>query len=165
MAAGKSTVAQALAETFEKSVHLRGDLFRRMIVRGQAEMSAVLGDEAQRQLRLRYTLAEEVARQYLAAGFTVIYQDIFLGEGLTDVIQRLRDLPLTLFVLCPSVETVAQREEGRGKRGYAHKEEIALFDRILREQTPRLGHWLDTTHLTVMETVGQILHHLSRENT
>ena len=39
MAAGKSTIAQALAERLPKSVHLRGDLFRRMIVNGQAEMS------------------------------------------------------------------------------------------------------------------------------
>ena len=39
MAAGKSTVAQALAERLPMSVHLRGDRFRRMIVNGQAEMS------------------------------------------------------------------------------------------------------------------------------
>jgi predicted kinase len=38
MAAGKSTVAQRLAERLPKSVHLRGDVFRRMIVNGQAEM-------------------------------------------------------------------------------------------------------------------------------
>jgi adenylylsulfate kinase-like enzyme len=34
-AAGKSTVAQALAEKFERSVHVRGDLFRRMMVNGR----------------------------------------------------------------------------------------------------------------------------------
>ena len=31
MAAGKSTIAQALAEALPKSVHLRGDVFRRII--------------------------------------------------------------------------------------------------------------------------------------
>ncbi len=31
MASGKSTVAQLLASRLEKGVHLRGDLFRRMI--------------------------------------------------------------------------------------------------------------------------------------
>ncbi|MHB1505506.1 MAG: zeta toxin family protein [Sulfobacillus sp.] len=36
MAAGKSTVAALLAERFGRSVHLRGDLFRRMIVNGRA---------------------------------------------------------------------------------------------------------------------------------
>jgi adenylylsulfate kinase-like enzyme len=37
-AAGKSTVAQALAERLERSVHVRGDLFRRMVVNGGVEM-------------------------------------------------------------------------------------------------------------------------------
>ena len=31
MAAGKSTVAQLLAESLDESVHLRGDIFRRLI--------------------------------------------------------------------------------------------------------------------------------------
>jgi predicted kinase len=38
MAAGKSSVAQALAERLPRSVHLRGDAFRRMIVNGRAEI-------------------------------------------------------------------------------------------------------------------------------
>lgn len=41
MAAGKSSVAQALAGRFPQSVHLRGDIFRRMIVCGQTELSSV----------------------------------------------------------------------------------------------------------------------------
>lgn len=32
MASGKSTVAQLLAERLDRSVHLRGDMFRKMIV-------------------------------------------------------------------------------------------------------------------------------------
>jgi adenylylsulfate kinase-like enzyme len=36
MAAGKSTVAQLLAERFERSAKLRGYRFRPMIVRGNA---------------------------------------------------------------------------------------------------------------------------------
>jgi chloramphenicol 3-O-phosphotransferase len=37
MAAGKSTVAQRLAERLPRAVHIRGDVFRRMIVTGRAE--------------------------------------------------------------------------------------------------------------------------------
>lgn len=36
MAAGKSSVAQALAERLPQSIHPRGDVFRRMIVNGRA---------------------------------------------------------------------------------------------------------------------------------
>lgn len=53
MAAGKSTVAELLARRLPRSVHLRGDVFRRMIAGGRAEMAADLSDEAWRQLRLR----------------------------------------------------------------------------------------------------------------
>jgi dephospho-CoA kinase len=35
MAAGKSTVAQALAERLPKSVHLPGDIYRKLIVNGR----------------------------------------------------------------------------------------------------------------------------------
>jgi chloramphenicol 3-O-phosphotransferase len=37
MAAGKSTVAQRLAERLPRSAHIRGDVFRRMIVGGRVE--------------------------------------------------------------------------------------------------------------------------------
>lgn len=44
-AAGKSTVAQLLAERFERSVHVRGDLFRRMVVGGRVDMTPAASDE------------------------------------------------------------------------------------------------------------------------
>ena len=157
MAAGKSTIAQAIAEQLEKSVHLRGDIFRRMIVQGRAALDTTLAEEAERQLELRYQLAENVARGYLAAGFWVVYQDIFLGKGLTDAITRLQDLSPLVIVLCPDAHTVAQREASRVKSGYQDRADIEIFDRILREQTPRVGYWLDTTELSVEETVKRVL--------
>ncbi|WP_458105709.1 zeta toxin family protein [Bacillus sp. PK3-136] len=38
MAAGKSTVAQLLSERLDKGVHVRGDVFRKMIVNGEMQM-------------------------------------------------------------------------------------------------------------------------------
>jgi hypothetical protein len=38
---GRSTVGPALAERLPRSVHLRGDVFRRSIVGGRADMTAV----------------------------------------------------------------------------------------------------------------------------
>ncbi len=162
MAAGKSTVAQALAERLPKSVHLRGDLFRRMIVNGRAEMGFDLTEEALRQLHLRYHLAPLVAAQYLAAGFTVVYQDILIGAGLTEMLPAYAELPLHLVVLCPDPTAVAAREAARPKTGYGDPAEIALFDRVLRSDSPRLGLWIDSTELSVAETVDQILANLAQ---
>lgn len=39
MASGKSTVSELLAESLEKCVHFRGDVFRKMIVSGREDMS------------------------------------------------------------------------------------------------------------------------------
>ncbi|MBI4779795.1 MAG: AAA family ATPase [Oscillatoriophycideae cyanobacterium NC_groundwater_1537_Pr4_S-0.65um_50_18] len=157
MAAGKSSVAQALAEQLPKSVHLRGDIFRRMIVNGQAEMTLNLSAEAYQQLYLRYHLAVTVAHQYFQAGFTVVYQDIIIGTALTDVIAMFQDIPLSVIVLCPEAETIAARDAERTKTGYADATVVHAFDRILRAETPRLGYWLDSTNLTIQETVDQIL--------
>jgi adenylylsulfate kinase-like enzyme len=161
MAAGKSTIAQALAERLPKSVHLRGDLFRRMIVNGQAAMSFELSDEAQKQLTLRYHLATEAAKSYFQAGFTVVYQDIVIGSALPEMLTTFQDFPLTVIILCPRAEVVAARDNGRSKTGYSNDAAIRAFDRVLREETPRIGYWLDSSDLTVAATVDAILRQLT----
>lgn len=68
MAAGKSTVAQALAEALPRAAHVRGDVFRRMIVSGREEYVPGAGGEAEAQLRLRYRLSAATADAYAEAG-------------------------------------------------------------------------------------------------
>ena len=68
MAAGKSTVSQLLAERFSRAVHLRGDEFRRVVVRGRVDMSPHGDPEAERQLALRHAIAAHSANEYAAAG-------------------------------------------------------------------------------------------------
>ena len=157
MAAGKSTVAQSLAERFPRSVHLRGDVFRRMIVNGQAEMGLELSDESQDQLLLRYRIAVNAAQWYAEAGFTVVYQDIILGETLREVVGWFGETPLEVVVLAPHSGAVAMRELTRNKSGYARADDISAFDRVLRDETPRIGLWLDTSEMTIEETVERIL--------
>ena len=161
MAAGKSSVAQRLAERLAKSVHLRGDLFRRLIINGRAELGFDLSAEALAQLDLRYALAATVAQIYLAGGFTVVYQDIIIGQGLVEMVAKLQQLPLHVVVLCPNPAVVATREAGRAKTGYANAGDVVNFDRVLRDETPRLGLWLDSSTLSVDETVDAILARLA----
>jgi hypothetical protein len=160
MAAGKSTVAQHLAERLPRSIHLRGDVFRRMIINGRAEMTRELSAAAAEQLRLRYRLAAAAAALYLHAEFSVVYQDVILGHHLTEVVRSYPFHPLHVVVLCPTPAVVAAREAGRRKTGYRGVT-IAELDRVLREETPRLGLWLDNSTFTVAETVDYILANLS----
>ena len=39
---------------------------------------------------------------------------------------------------------------------------VHAFDRILRTETPRFGYWLDTSDLTIAETVDAILNHIAQ---
>lgn len=161
MASGKSTVAQALAERLPKSVHLRGDIFRRMVVNGRLEMTPDAPEEAYRQLRLRYELAASAADLYCDAGFTVVYQDVILGPVLRDVVERLKHhRHMAVVVLAPAPDVVAQREAGRDKTGYSTWTP-AMLDHGLRTDTPHIGLWLDTSALSVAETVDAILSHLA----
>jgi chloramphenicol 3-O-phosphotransferase len=157
MAAGKSSLAQALAERLPRSVHLRGDVFRRMIVGGRAAMTVPLSDEAKCQLDLRYRLAADAAQTYIAAGFSVVYQDVILGPLLAQVVRRYAGLRLAVVVLCPRPEVLAAREAGRAKRGYPDVETITALDHTLRADTPRLGLWLDTSELTLAASADEVL--------
>ncbi|WP_227984625.1 AAA family ATPase [Nocardia spumae] len=155
-AAGKSTVAQALAERLPRSAHVHGDVFRRFVIGGRAEMSGAPSADALRQLRLRHRLAASVADEYAAAGFTAIVQDVVLGELLPWTIERIRTDPLYVVVLAPRPPAVADREARRGKKAYGTFT-VEQLDDILRTETPTIGLWLDTTDLTVAETVDEIL--------
>jgi predicted kinase len=149
MAAGKSTVAQLLAERFQYGVHLRGDVFRRMIVSGQASM-AEDGAEAQRQLRLRYRLACQAADGYAQAGFTVVLQDVVIGELLREFLDGIRSRPRYLVVLTPRPDVISSRLGG----SYHLIDEL---DYELHAFSPRRGLWLDNSDLSPGETVDAIL--------
>ncbi|MGP3934128.1 AAA family ATPase [Nonomuraea sp. KM88] len=156
-AAGKSTVAQALAERLPRSAHVRGDVFRRMVVGGRAEMTPEETDEAQRQLHLRYRIAANTADMYCEAGFTSIVQDVVIGGDLERFTEMVRSRPLQVVVLAPDPAAVERRERARGKRGYAGGWTIAQLDAVLRDETPRLGLWLDTSRQSPEETVNEII--------
>ena len=119
MAAGKSTVSEQLAIRLDRSVYLHGYVFRKMIVNGRADMSAVPGEEALLQLELRYELAVSAAMRYASDGYTVIYQDVVIGKYLTDVARKLRSDDHVI-VLYPSTSVVSEREASRKKSGYRY---------------------------------------------
>jgi predicted kinase len=155
-AAGKSTVGQALAERLDPSAHVRGDVFRRFVVNGRLEMGLDASPEAIAQLRHRYRLGVQTAESFVAEGFTTVLQDVILGPALDEVLATVRVRPAHLVVLAPSVDAVLLREAGRSKSGYDRFTAEAL-DQLLRTETPRRGLWLDTSDLTVDDTVDEVL--------
>ncbi|MFT4107022.1 MAG: AAA family ATPase [Lacrimispora sp.] len=162
MASGKSTVAELLASKLENSVHLRGDIFRTMIVSGRAEMSPQPSDEAVRQLHLRYRLTADVAGTYYDNGFSVVMQDNYYGEEFSRVLDMLGDRNVHVIVLCPNVETVKKREALRGKVGYIGFTPEALYADFMKE-TPQIGFWINTSDQSPEQSVEDILLHFKEQ--
>ncbi|MEW1954456.1 AAA family ATPase [Terrabacter sp. NPDC080008] len=160
MAAGKSTVSQLLAERFTRAVHLRGDEFRRVVVRGRVDMSPHGDPEAERQLALRHRITARTADTYAQAGFTVVVQDLFVGATLAPFLEQVGSRPLSLVMLAPDVGTVMQREAERTKVGYGDLWSIRDFDHKVRTETPHIGLWLDSSQQTPDETVDEIARRL-----
>ena len=156
-AAGKSTVADLLARRFERGVHVKGDVFRRMVVSGRDERYAEGADEAWRQLRLRYELGAATANRYHEAGFAVVVQDVVIGEVLTEYIAAINARPLVVIVLTPRLDVVSRREAGRTKTAYRRDGEMTALDHALHAETPRVGLWLDNSDQTPEQTVSEIV--------
>jgi predicted kinase len=118
MASGKSTVAELLAGQLPRAAHVRGDVFRRMVVSGREELLPEETPEARAQLGLRYGLSALVADEYAHHGWTAVVQDIILGDDLTRYVARVQTRPLYVVVLAPSIAAVRAREAARPKAGY-----------------------------------------------
>lgn len=164
--AGKTTVARLLAKRFEDAACIEADALQRMIVSGGAWVTDQGGPgapsaEAARQLRLRLHNACLLARSFFDAGFTVVVDEIILGERYGELREELGGLPFRLVVLAPDVTTVVERESARDKSvGPAWAD---FLDRVLRETMTGAGLWVDSTRQTADETVDEIVRRLPAE--
>lgn len=156
MASGKSTIAQLLAEQFEKGVHVHGDMFRKMIVKGNINMTPDYSESAIEQLMLRYNIAAQVADMYYKAGFSVVVQDTYLGKNVHSFLKEFKSKPIYFITLNPSIEAVIEREKKRHKTGYSTWEVESLHE-VLINENPRIGLWIDSSDMTPEETISEII--------
>lgn len=159
--AGKSTVAQLLAESFPRSVHVRGGEAYRWAVNGWVHPTTPEPDaEARRHLDLRYRIAARIADEYCGAGFTTVVQDNLYADDVTTWLATVEARPRHLVVLRPRVEVVEARDAARqaatGKVAYHPGGPTAAdLDAALGRIAP-VGLWLDTSTQTPAETVAEI---------
>jgi chloramphenicol 3-O-phosphotransferase len=165
-AAGKSTIAPLLASRLgPPAATVDGDVYFHAVVSGAVGMTPDPEPEALRQLQLLYDASALVARHYLEAGFDFVCSDIMLGDHVTrwlDSFEGIADPHLV--VLVPSVDSIVERELGRGSNSYRDWQGpgMTLADAVASLQeglqdTPRRGLWLDTTGQTAEESVEAIL--------
>lgn len=163
--AGKSTVASLLAQRFDRGVHIDADVVRAMTVSGNAwapwrppahpRFEQDLGEEAERQLRLRARNTSLLADSFFAADYTVALDEIAIGERLDDFRADIKGRPLLLVNLAPSLDVVERRDAGRA--GEKVFETWAYLDEVMRRYQRGVGLWLDTSELTPEQTVDEVL--------
>lgn len=157
-AAGKSTVARLLAQRFERGVCVPGDAIRAMIASGRVEMRPDAEAEALRQLTLRYAGALAVAGVFLDGGFDVVVEDVIIGPILRDFLALVPVPELHLVFLDPDAAAIQRREEERDRVAYGPgRWSVGGLQALLREETDRIGLWLDTTGQSAAESVECIL--------
>lgn len=159
-ASGKSTVADLLARSFERGVHVRGGQFYRWVVRGWSHYDDPDAAAARRDLDLRYRLSRQAADTYAAAGLTCVVQDNVYGADVTAWLAALA-AQAHLVVLRPSVATLVRRDAERraatGKVAYTPTFTPADNDEHLARTERGLGLWLDTSEQTPEQTVAAVL--------
>lgn len=160
-AAGKSTVARLLAERFERGVCVPGDAIRAMIASGRVDMRPGAEQEALRQLTLRYAGALSVAGVFLDGGFDVVVEDVIIGPVLRDFLALVPVPEFHLIFLDPDAAAIERRELERERSAYGPgRWSVGGLQAVLREETDRIGLWLDTTGQSAAETVESVLSRL-----
>ncbi|MCK1795264.1 AAA family ATPase [Streptomyces sp. XM4193] len=155
---GKSTIGALLAERLERAVLIEGDTLRRMVVSGRVEMSPDPEPEALLQYGLRLRHLAHLARSYAAAGFPVIAEDNILGAYLEEFVEMLGDtVTAHVVVLAPRAEVVRGRDAARTHHAYGDDGWGAeALDATFREETARIGHWLDTSEQSASQTADTV---------
>ena len=153
--AGKSSVARELARQLPRSAHVEVDLLREMVMSGNLGPGQEPLAESDRQLELGAHNAALLADSLMDAGFTPIVDDVVLQLQLARYRAVLTRWPLRLVVLAPPVEVALERDRGRSEKHVANR--FAYLDAELREQMQGLGLWLDTSDMSVAETVEALI--------
>jgi hypothetical protein len=162
-AAGKSSVARGLAGRVERGAFVEGDVLWKMVVGGAVDMSGEADPEAERQLALRYRHGAMLCESFVGEGFITAHAENIYGPPVEEHLRSLR-CPRSLVVLRPRPDVIEEREQQRGTSAYRGwiptggtlREAVLLFDGWVAA-TPPIGLWVDSSQLTVDETVDLIL--------
>lgn len=152
---GKTTVAAALARRFPLAAHVDDDMLISMIVSGYRPPTIEGDREADRQILLRARNAALLIDSFAAAGIVPVFDDVVVRRShLNFYRQMVKTNPFYVVVLAPSLEVALRRDQQRKKQA---AELWRHLDEVLREELKDEGRWIDSSSLTIDETVDAIL--------
>ena len=153
--AGKSTISAIVASRLDHAAHIEAEVLQRFVVSGSVWPDGQPQHEAMRQLRLRGRNVALLADSFFEAGFIPIIDDVIIGTRLGELRADLRSRPLLFVLLTPALDVVRERNRQRPNKDVF--ETWRHLDVVTRNETPRLGLWLDTSKQTAEESAEEIL--------
>jgi predicted kinase len=157
---GKSTVSRQVAENFRRSVHLQVDHLRDMMVKGaELPTGQEWNDEATRQFKLARSSATFMAKNYAAAGFVVVIDDVCAPADFADYYSELfEDSAVRRVLLMPAQPALIERMQ---KRNGPYDQFLIPFVPAIYaylDPLPKSG-WIviDNSDMTVEQTVQEVL--------
>ena len=154
--AGKTTVARKVAGTLDAAAHIEADAVHMMIRSGRRDPDPNGDVEADRQLLVRAQNAGRLADSFAESGFFPVIDDVVVRKWhLEHWIQCVTTRPLHIVLLAPEVEVALQRDTNRDDKTVGAV--WAFLDGALREELSSYGVWIDTSSLSVDETVARVL--------
>jgi hypothetical protein len=152
---GKTTVATALAMRFSLAAHADDDALISMIVSGSRPPATERDPEARRQILLRARNAALLIDSFAAAGVVPVFDDVVVRLSHLNYYRKMvRTRPFHLVVLAPDWGVALRRDRSRQKQV---AEIWRHLDDVLRNELRGEGIWIDSSDLTVDETVDAIL--------
>jgi adenylate kinase family enzyme len=149
-AAGKSSVAKALAEKFLKSAYIPVDDLWGMVIGSYVVPWDPKGPE---QFKLVEKNFLSMTRNFLDEGFVVILDYVFNDEQVKHYDELFGEV--FGFLLLPSKEELKKRDLARDPEGGMHERIEALYPDFANVPHPVLKV-IDSTDQTLEETVNQI---------
>jgi len=156
--AGKTTVAEALAERYDRVAHIQVDVLRHFITPTGYVPPARGGPAWERQNHLGVRNACALARNFIAERFGVIIDDLVLDrEGLDWYVEDLKaaGVPVHFVRLLPSLVECEKRDRGRGGGRLAPGGVEAIF-KAMTAAGDFAGATIDSTDLTPYETADRL---------
>ncbi len=154
--AGKSTIAEALAERYDRVAHIDVNVVRHFVTAGFVPPWR-RGPEWERQHRLAVRNACSLARNFIAEKIGVIVDDVVDAESLAWYLDELKPaaVPIHLVRLMPSLAACEARDkdrkEGRVRTGWVDE----VYDR-LQQAGEFAGATIVSTGLTPYETADRL---------
>jgi chloramphenicol 3-O-phosphotransferase len=154
--AGKSSVAEALADRYDRVAHVDVDTLRHFITPTGYRSPGKPGFERQQALAIRN--ACDLARNFMAERFAVIIDDVVGGrEQLERYMEGLKDAGVALHYvrLMPSLAVCHERNKGRRADRVAD-ERLELLYREFEGAGDMPGSVIDSSAMTVEATADRL---------